>query len=230
MGLEGLNTTEFESFKAWWDQNQKNKKYQRAMINVPVKWVPLVSSFKDLEFLDSQKWFAELVYRTFKVPHVGMGTAMREAKGAINEEDLKFMRETIRPKLMLIEQALNQQLIPDFYPKGMIPDCYFHYDMIDTLQEQGELEIWVKKWDYGAATVNEYRRSKTLTPLKWGDSNPMMMKVIQQVCQSWFYGAFDTATLSEILGMKISEQQTRKLLTKAPTNEPKQTDKETQQQ
>jgi len=221
MGLEGLNATEFNSFKEWWDKEQKNKKYQRAMINVPVKWVPLVSSFKDLEFLDSQKWFAELVYRTFKVPHVGMGTAMREAKGAINEEDLKFMRETIRPKLMLIEQALNQQLIPDFYPKGTTPDCYFHYDMIDTLQEQGELEVWTKKWDYGAATINEYRRSKALPPFKWGDTNPMMMKEIQQVCQSWFYGAFDTPTLSKILGMEITEQP-RRLLTKVPTGVPPQ--------
>jgi HK97 family phage portal protein len=216
MGLEGLNATEFNSFKEWWDKEQKNKKYQRAMINVPVKWVPLVSSFKDLEFLDSQKWFAELVYRTFKVPHVGMGTAMREAKGSMNEEDLKFMRETIRPKLVLVEQAINQQLIPDFYPKETAPDCYFHYDVIDTLQEQGELELWEKKWGWGAATVNQYRLSKSLPPLKWGDANPMMLKEIQQVCQSWFYGAFDTATLSKILGIEIVEQS-RKLLAKAPT-------------
>jgi HK97 family phage portal protein len=222
MGLEGLNATEFASFKEWWDKEQKNKKYQRAMINVPVKWVPLVSSFKDLEFLDSQKWFAELVYRTFKVPHVGMGTAIREAKGSLAEEDIKFMRETIRPKLMLFEQALNQQLIPDFYPKGTVPDCYFHYDMIDTLQEQGELEVWTKKWDYGAATINEYRRSKALPPFPWGNTNPMMMKNIQQASQSWFYGAFDSATLSKILGMEITTEQTRRLLTKAPTGAPPQ--------
>ena len=217
MGLEGLNSTDFNAFKEWWTKEQQNKKYQRAMINANVKWIPLITNFKDLEFLDSQKWFAELVYRTFKVPHVGMGTAMREAKGAINEEDLKFMRETIRPKLMLIEQALNQQLIPDFYPAGTTPDCYFHYDIIDTLQELGELEIWEKKWSWGAATINEYRQSKSKLSFDWGDTNPAALKEIQQICQSWFYGAFDTHTLSKILGMNITEEQTRKLLTKKET-------------
>jgi len=210
MGLEGLNTQDFDAFKQWWDKEQKNKKYQRAMINVPVKWVPLVSSFKDLEFLDSQKWFAELVYRTFKVPHTGMGTAIREAKGSTSEEDLKFMRETIRPKLILIEQAINQQLIPDFYPPNTEPDCYFHYDLIDKLQELGELELWEKKWSWGAATINEFRRTKQLPEFSWGNSNPMMMKEIQQVCQSYFYGAFGTKTLANVLGLELDEGQPQK--------------------
>jgi len=216
MGFEGMNNQDFDSFKAYWANTQKNKLYKQAMINTKTTWVPFITSFRDLEFLDSQKWFTELVYRTFNVPHGGIGTGAKDTKGSVMEEDTKFMRETVRPKLLLIEEAINQQLIPEFFGTNEKPTVYFHFDIIDKLAELGELETWQKKFEWGTATVNEYRKSKALPELSWGNMNPSMSKAIQQVCQSWFYGAFGTKELSDILGIKIDESAVRKLLTKVP--------------
>ena len=211
-----MNNQDFDSFKAYWANTQKNKLYKQAMINTKTTWVPFITSFRDLEFLDSQKWFTELVYRTFNVPHGGIGTGAKDTKGSVMEEDTKFMRETVRPKLLLIEEAINQQLIPEFFGTNEKPTVYFHFDIIDKLAELGELETWQKKFEWGTATVNEYRKSKALPELSWGNMNPSMSKAIQQVCQSWFYGAFGTKELSDILGIKIDESAVRKLLTKVP--------------
>jgi len=221
LALEGMNQQDFTAFKAWWETNIKNKVYQRTMINVPTKWVPLITSFRDLQFLETQQWFTEIVYRTFKVPHRGIGAATREAKGIPEEETRSFYKETIIPILTTLEQVLNQQIIPHFYDSGQEPDCYFHYTLIDLLEETSKMELWQKKWDYGAATVNEYRLSESLEKLPWGDLNPQAMKNLQNIAQSWWYGAFDSDAFKNITGIPVpSKEEIRKLLTKpTPTTE-----------
>lgn len=206
LALEGMNQGDFDAFKIWWQQNMKNKVYQRAMLNVPTKWVPLVTSFRDLEFLETQHWFTELVYRQFKVPHRGIGAATREAKGVPEEDRRMFMKETVLPYLKLIEDTMNNEIIPYLYENGTVPDCHFHYTLIDLLEETTEVELWQKKWDSGAATINEYRLKKGLDKLAWGEFNPMMMKQIQQVSQSWWYGAFSGEMFEKLTGIEGSSK------------------------
>jgi len=203
MSLEGMNKIDFEAFKRWWRTKLKTKVYKTAMVNVKANWVPLITSFKDLEFLETQKWFTELVYRTYKVPHYGLGTGAREVKGAMPERRKVYLKDAIYPILTTLEQRINNEIIPHFYDEGEEPDCRFHYPVIDILEQTEEFELWIKKFEWGTARINDYRREKGLEPLAWGELNPMALKEIQQICQSWFYGALDTASLNKITGLEV---------------------------
>jgi len=223
IALEGMGKEDFDAFKAWWQDKMKNKVYQRAMVNVPAKWLPLITSFRDLEFLDTQKWFAELVYRTFGVPPEGLGVRTREAKGAPQEVYRKFMKETVLPYLQLTEQAINQQIIPHFYPEGKQPDVHFRYTIIDHMQELEEMELWDKRWSWGSHTINEYRVQKQLKPLSWGDLNPLAIKNLQNISQSWWYGAFTSEAFTMITGIPTPTEAIRQALKGGKQGETEQT-------
>ena len=214
LSLIGMNKDDFDSFKSWWQTELKDKPYKQAMINVEAKWAPLITSFRDLEFLETQKWFTELVYRTFKVPHYGLGAGGREVKGVPKEEYAQFMQETVKPILETLEQKINQQILPYLYPQGKKPDCYFHYTILDIMAETEKIELWTKKFDSGMNTINEYRKEKGLTPLAWGNCNPMALKQIQQFSQSYFYGALDAKTYEMVTGIPMPTEAIVKELTK----------------
>lgn len=202
MGMEGLNKTEFDAFQEWWKTNMASQVYQRAMINAKVTWAPLITSFRDLQFLETQHWFTELVYRTFKVPHGDIGAGARSVKGELADEYRHFMKTTIKPYLNTIEHTINTQIIPHFYEDDEEPDCIFHYPMIDLLEEADELKNWEAKWKNGAGKINEYRKSKGLPPLPWGEFNPQALAQIMSYAQSWWYGALSDKTFEEATGMK----------------------------
>lgn len=201
MGLEGMNKDDFDAFKEWWKNTQSTKVYKQAMANVPVKYTPLITSFRDLQFLESQHWFAELIYRIYKVPHEGLGGNDRTTKGVLGEYNLKFYLDAVVPVLKRIEDLVNNEIIPHFYARGQPATCKFHFPIIDEIMELTNLEVWTKKWENGAATVNEYRREKGLKLLTWGDYNPMMLKQIQQVSQGLWYGAFDQPAFEKLTGI-----------------------------
>jgi len=222
LSLEGMNKEDFDSFKAWWKDKISNKVYQRVIVNVPAKWTPLITSFKDLEFLENQKWFTELVYRTFKVPHYGLGISSRTVKGALQEERSSFMKETIKPYLETIEQVMNQQILPWLYPKGVAPDCYFHYTIIDHMEEAEKLELWIKRLEWGMHDVNEYRKETGLLPLAWGNINPMFLKDPLSFSQARWYGVFDNKAYEKLTGLETGVEKIARLLPKgkaAPTEE-----------
>lgn len=203
MSLKDMNKVDFDAFKKWWAQKQRSKVYKTAMVNVDMKWVPLITSFRDLEFLETQRWFTELVYRTFKVPHYGLGTGKGEVKGALEEQRKAYIKETIYPILMKLEQQINTFIIPHFYKEGEEPDCNFHYPILDVIDEAQAFELWSKKFEWGAATINQYLKQQGKDPLPWGDFNPSIIKNIMPTAQSWFYGAIDTASLNKISGLSV---------------------------
>lgn len=194
----GMTEDEHDKFKNWWEAKVKNKLYQRAMVNIKptdgsasVNWIPLITSFRDLQFLENQHWFSELVYRTFKVPVGGLGAAAKAVKGELTEETRKFMHDTVKPYLTAFEEVINQQIISHMYGINEKVDCFFHYPIVDLLQEKEELEVWQMKWEVGAATINEYRKQKAQEPLLWGEFNPLAMKQILSFGQTWWYNAID---------------------------------------
>ena len=214
LSLEGMNKEDFNRFKRWWKKKISTNVYQRTMINVPTKWTPLITNFKDLEFLENQKWFTELVYRTFKVPHYGLGIASRTVKGALQEERATFMKETIKPYLQAIEQVMNQQILPWLYPKGVAPDCYFHYTIIDHMEEAEKLELWIKRFEWGMHNVNEYRKETGLIPLPWGNINPMFLKDPLSFSQARWYGVFDNEAYQSMIGIETGIEHISRI---APT-------------
>jgi len=200
--LKNMNKDDFEAFRAWWKEKLASKMYKSAMINTEdAKWIPLITSFKDLEFLETQRWFTELVYRTFKVPYTAAAT--REAKGAVQEQRRKYIQETVYPILTNLEQQINAYIIPHFYEEGEEPDCRFHYPIVDILAQIEEFELWMKKFEWGAATINDYLKEKGKPPKTWGNLNPMALKEIMAICQSRFYGAIDTKSVNLITGLTV---------------------------
>jgi len=212
LATTGMTKDEHDKFMAWWQTNMESKVYQRAMLNIQaqgtVNWIPLITSFRDMQFLDNQRWFTELVYRTFKVPHGGIGAASRQVKGELTDERRHFMKNTVKPVLTALEQMWNTDIIPHFYEKDEEPTVYFHYTTMDLMEEKEQMEVWEKKWEYGAHTINEYRDTKGLPHLPWGEFNPMALKQILSFGQTWWYGAMDDDGWEQSTGIpkpKVSE-------------------------
>jgi hypothetical protein len=109
---------------------------------------------QQMQWIDSQKWFAKMVFGVFKVApsELGFTEDLNRATGVQQMEIHKS--KAIRPVLTILEEAFNRQIVwSNFYD-----DVKFEFDQELDLEEQmKQTDIDVKRLQAGLDSVNELR-------------------------------------------------------------------------
>ncbi len=119
---------------------------------------------QEMDFAESSKILRDEILGIFKVPAAIAGLSEDVNRASADALEVIFARNTVEPKLRMIEDAINQSLLPVFDENLW---CEFEPVLPkDAESEAKQMEIRLRT---GLTTVNEERRKRGLGPVKWGD-------------------------------------------------------------
>jgi len=170
LSLLDTNETEMRSFMSYWNNEFKAQPHKVAIMNKDIKWQPFAVSQRELEFLDTQKWYFNMVISAFGLSpsELGVTDNLNRATSATQSELVK--RKGVRPFLRLLEDFINKGVISEFGYDGI--QFQFIYD--DPAEKNERLANWNLELTMGVKTINEVRNEMGLEPIEGGDvSNNM---------------------------------------------------------
>lgn len=170
LSLADTNEVEMKQFRNYWNNEFKAQPHKIAILNKDLKWQAFAPSQRELEFLSTQKWYYNLVISSFGLSpsELGITEDLNRATSATQSELVK--RKAIRPFLKLLEDAINEGIIPEFNFEGI--EFQFIYD--DPSEKANRLANWKTELEIGVKTINEVRVEMGMEPIPGGDiSNNM---------------------------------------------------------
>jgi SPP1 gp7 family putative phage head morphogenesis protein len=178
LSLLDTNEQEMTDFRNFWNNEFKAQPHKVAIMNKDMKWVPFSVSNKELEFLDTQKWYFNMVISAFGLTPAELGITedLNRSTSATQAELVK--RKGIRPFLKLLEEFINTGIIPEFGLDGI----EFQYIYDDPAEKKQRLDNSQTELNMGIKTVNEVRNEYGLEPIEGGDqSNNLMSRMGQNM-------------------------------------------------
>lgn len=177
LSLLDTNEVEMTDFMNYWNTEFKAQPHKVAILNKDVKWQPFNITNRELEFLETQKWYMNMIVSEYglSMEELGITEDSNRATSATQAELVK--RRGIRPFLKVIENAINRGILPEFDFEGI--EFTFIYD--DPAEKKAKLDNWKLELDMGVKTINEVRNELGLEPIEGGDvSNNMMSRMMFQ--------------------------------------------------
>ncbi len=160
--------TEEEARRLLTRWNQKHQGlahvFEPTLLDAGLKVQPLSYSAKDFEFMALAGWTQDNILAAYGVPAGKLGLVKDVNRANAQGIDVTFNSECIRPRLELIEDALNAFLTPR-YGRGLL---LRHDNPVPSDREQGHREA-MAQLDRGVITINELRASQGRPPVPWGD-------------------------------------------------------------
>jgi len=125
IGLDGADTESIKAFKDQWEEQQRTKdsagNWKHKFHHVPIVGkIPVFTRLQftnaELELIESQKWWAKMVWACFGVTATELGYT-EDAKGLSNQivQSNVFRKRAINPILKIEAYKHNHEIIPEFY-------------------------------------------------------------------------------------------------------------------
>jgi HK97 family phage portal protein len=165
LSMEDTNEEEMKAFMTYWNNEFKAQPHKIGAVNKKTSWMPFSLNQKDLDFLQTQKWYFNMVVSMFGLTpsELGVTEDVNRATSATQSELVK--RKSIRPFLKLLEGFINNKILTEFDSEGV--EFQFIYD--DPAEKKLRLDNWKLEIDIGVKTVNEVRNELGLEPVEGGD-------------------------------------------------------------
>ena len=175
IGLENANAEEVKSFKDQWKENQRVKdsagNWKKQFHHIPVvnktpTFTRLELTNQELELIESQKWWAKLVWACFGVTGTELGFT-EDAKGMANQivQSNVFRKRTLNPILRMEEYKHNKEIVSEFE----YDDVEFKFLMFDVDEETKKAVLYQTQLAAGFKSINEIRVEEGMEEVDWGD-------------------------------------------------------------
>ncbi len=161
-----LTETEARRILTRWNQKHQGLShvFEPTVLDGGLKAQPLSFSAKDFEFMALAGWTQDNILAAYGVPAGKLGLVKDLNRANAFAVDVTFNAECVRPRLELIEDALNARLLPR-WGRGLL---LRHDNPVPADRAQAHAEA-MARLDRGVITVNEYRASLGMEPVAWGD-------------------------------------------------------------
>lgn len=147
-----------------------DKAHKWGVLRFEAKFQQMSINPKDAEFIDGLSMTFRQVCRAYGMQSALQGDLEHATlSNAATFERLEWSR-TLLPDAQLRAAEIREQYLPRF-PRGGADWCEYDTTSVPALQES-EGEQWVRQaqaLDRGAITINEWRASKGMAPVPWGD-------------------------------------------------------------
>jgi len=168
VSLPNANPEQLRNFKREVLNATQGKAHKLLFQNSDADFKSFANSARDMEWLEGQKWYFHLVFAVFGVSPVEAGFHENVNQGNQAGQERITVKNGIKPYLELFERHINRQIIPEILGDET-PKIKFKYKPKEHVEEQIEFDQDMKQLEVGAMTINEYRKSRGLTPVEWGD-------------------------------------------------------------
>lgn len=155
LNLVEANADEIARFREYWSDEIAGKPHKMPILGAKnLQWLPFRASPRELEFLESQKWYHELVWLAFGLSPNEVGHVADVNRSTAQEQTEAIWRKTTLPLLELLKNALNRFVLP------------FIEEFWDV---DGELEF---VWDPRNLTIERAKRAEERNDLRLGLTTP----------------------------------------------------------
>lgn len=140
-----------------------NNKHKLFIAEKGLKWREISSKISEMELTNNQKGLRDKILGALKVPKsiIGITEDVNRANG--ENEDVIFARRSVKPKALLIQRALNNQLLTLFSGSENLK-LEFDNPVKDDEELQARIDaIYVQN---GILTVNEVREELGYDPIE----------------------------------------------------------------
>jgi len=199
LNLVGAGPDEFAAFQNYWKAEIKGEMHKTAMLATPdpIQWLPFRGSRKELQYLDSCKWFTKLIWMLFGLNANEVGD-LAEGKGsmgtsgaATRQASVDVWRKTTMPLLSLMEADINRQLIPDLEPyKRVGGGLRFRYSITHPDAEDQMRARQGADLELGLLTLNEALQEQGKEVVPWGNMPLKLYNTLIDRHSEWFFENF----------------------------------------
>ena len=169
VSLPGANPDSIKKFKSQWKNRVKGKAHELLFQNTDAKFTPLITSPRDLEFLDGQKWYFHLVFGVYGMSPVEVGFHENVNRSSQEGQERVTVKNAIKPFLKLFEDTIYKRIITEVLQDEK-PPFKLQFKPKDHSAESIEHQQAMAELDHNVLTINEYRKSKGLDKVEWGDA------------------------------------------------------------
>ena len=133
--------------------NKQHRFFSFPITNTEVKYTPFSFNAKDMQMLEQQKWYQQLIWACMGVTPDEMGQTDSSNRSTSNEQSRIFKRKALTPLLKVIEYQLNSRLVWEDLDPSM--EVEFKFDDYDLEEDFRKHELIEKQLLY--MSVNEVR-------------------------------------------------------------------------
>lgn len=146
-------------------QGLKNA-HKTMVLEGGLKFEQISLSQKDMDFVLQQQFSRDKLLSIFRVPPTALGLTADVTRANAEATDYVFAKRTILPKLIRIQEQLNEFFLPLF---GNSDQLYFEFDNPVPQNVDQEIQRAASGVQNGYMTVNEAREIMGLDPVPDGD-------------------------------------------------------------
>lgn len=149
---------------------EKYEGYQNAhksiLLEGEVDFKMMSLTQKEMDFIETNKFNRDKILGIFRVPKAVLGISEDVNRANAEAADFTFAKRTIKPKMQMLVEMLNEFLVPFFYPNG---DHVLHYSDPVPENEDMKLKIAAGGVSGGWLTPNEAREMFGLEAIEGAD-------------------------------------------------------------
>lgn len=163
------DAAQLERIRSGWENRHKGPKRSGgvAILEEGMQYQQIGMPPEDSQFLETRKFQVNEIARWFRLPPHMLGDLERATFSNIEEQSLEYVKYTLRPWLVRIEQEAQRQLLQP----GM-PGPYYYEHLVEDLL-RGDIETRYSAYETalqnGWMSINEVRRRENLNPIDGGD-------------------------------------------------------------
>lgn len=174
ISVMGMSKENFGAFKTYFNQEVRGKPHTIPLLNPgiggKVEWVSFIPSPRDLQFLDTQKWYVRLVLAAFGVTPSEVGLTEDTNRATAEEQSYVYKRRSIKPMIRRLEYYINIGIVAELGIEGV---KFAFTPAIDSHERTRLTSIYVQEITTGLKTINEIREDELdKEKVEWGDDPP----------------------------------------------------------
>lgn len=153
--------------KSWHSAYGGENSYKTAILEAGAKYNPITIPNKDAQFIELQQFQIADIARMFNIPAHKIGDLTHATFSNIEQQELNYAVQTIRPLVTKIESFLNRWLLNE----DEIGKFYFKFNLSAMLRgdAKSRFESYMLGRNMGVYSVNEIRGLEELNPIEGGD-------------------------------------------------------------
>jgi HK97 family phage portal protein len=197
----------FNRLKKMWKETYqgRGKAHQLAILEGGVDVKILQQTAKDMDFAQLGEKNIQRICAAFRVPKALLGIDLDLNRASAETMAYIFARWTIKPKLRMIQEKLNNELLP-LYKRG--GDYFIRFDDPVSVDPEQKNARYLALSQTGAISPNEIRDEEDLAPVAGGDSPLVSMGLIplDMVAANASYGMEDLTDIIDDLSADEQKQ------------------------
>ena len=176
-----------DAFREYWNEEIKGQHHKVAIVNGDARWIGFRQLLKDLQFLESQRWYNLLTWMCFGLNANEVGDVGDVNRSTAEEQSLTVYRKTTMPLLALIANYMTVQVLPFMEAYQRIGgEMEFAFETTNPEIERMTRERQREDIVAGVATVNEVRLLRGEEILPWGDWPNSLVDSLSRNQPEWF--------------------------------------------